>query len=120
MTDISELKGKIVDHIMSSSDEIQFHMSDGDIYYMWHEQDCCEDVTVEEIIGDLNDLTNSPILEAEKTSNEEKTDWDGDKEWTFYKFGTIKGHVTIRWYGESNGYYATDVSFRKNTKAWCS
>jgi hypothetical protein len=122
MADISELKGKTITKIVKSddNDQLQFHVG-GDVYYMFHYQDCCEIVSIEEIIGDLDDLIGSPILEAECATNDApaKDDWDDLCLWTFYKIGTIKGHVSIRWYGASNGYYGVEVSFQKNSMAWC-
>ena len=80
-------------------------------------QDCCEGVWIESIVGDLNDLIGSPLLVAEEVSSE--TTLDNDKEietrWTFYKFDTAKGGVTVRWYGESNGYYSTEVDIEAET-----
>ena len=67
---IEALKGKIIVGAKAAEDEIHFTCSDGSAYKMWHSQDCCESVSVEEIFGDLSDLYGSPILEAsEETSN---------------------------------------------------
>lgn len=119
-TDIQELKGKIISHIEKYDDfEIIFTLTTGDKYRMYHEQDCCEGVSIEDINGDLNDLIDNPLLVAEECSTSNKNDVleFNDRAWeepdsftyTFYKFATIKGYVTIRWYGESNGYYSESV-----------
>jgi hypothetical protein len=68
------------------------------------------------VIGDLTDLVGSPILLAEEVSSEAENNEKGEDDygsftWTFYRFATIKGTVTVRWYGSSNGYYSESVSF---------
>ena len=110
---IEILKGKIITSINTQYDSIVFKC--GPVSYkMYHEQDCCESVSIEDICGDLTDLLNSPILQAEESmSDENPLDVHDSFTWTFYKLATIKGSVTIRWYGESNGYYSESVEFKE-------
>lgn len=118
---VTELIGKTLVEVINGNDEvITFKVDDGSVYELYHSQSCCESVYVEDIIGDLNNLVGSPIVMAEEVSNSEthpedaKLDYEPDCfEWTFYKFATLKGYVTIRWYGTSNGYYSMSVSFIK-------
>lgn len=93
--------------------ELRFLDSDGIKYLMYHEQDCCESVLVDDVAGDFQDIIGCPIIEAEETSNHNVSDkYKFDSQtWTFYKLSTIKGSVTIRWHGNSNGYYSESVDF---------
>jgi len=136
---ISELVGKTLIRIDKNEDELIFICNDGDKFKMFHEQDCCEGVSIDDICGDLEDLLWTPILKAEAVSNENfensfiekfkvqeegnsyKRDAEGNFEpdswtWTFYKLATVKGYVDIRWFGSSNGYYSESVSFIKADK----
>lgn len=113
------LKGRILANVEQiGNDQIVFTTLGGDIFTMYHEQDCCEDVVVESITGDLADLIGVPILLAEEaTSGDRPADVpapeyrDDSETWTFYKLATIKGYVDIRWHGSSNGYYSESVTF---------
>jgi hypothetical protein len=92
-------------------DEMVFTNTNG-VHTFYHNQDCCESVSIDTIDGDVSDLVGSPILMAEEVDNLDAPD-RGDEfyTWTFYKFATAKGSVTVRWYGSSNGYYGEGVSY---------
>lgn len=123
--DINKIIGETFSQIMLAEDnsEITFFVDGKEKYRMFHSQDCCENVTVEDIIGDIQDLIGSPITMAEEvTSNENPEgitkDYQESFTWTFYKLATIKGYVTIRWYGESNGSYSEGVDFAEISADW--
>ena len=98
------------------SEEVVFKDIDGLEYKMMHHQDCCEDVKINDITGDIETLIGNPILRAESVSYKPDEGVNDDSAtWTFYKFSSIKGDVTFRWLGESNGYYSEEVDFFKCT-----
>jgi hypothetical protein len=111
---IIDMLGKTLKNIEVSreKDEIHFYTIHDEHYVMYHAQDCCESVVIEDIIGNLQDLVGSPLLMCEEQTKDEEDHW-GAGMWTFYKFATRKGYVTLRWYGESNGYYSISVDFTK-------
>lgn len=118
----SELVGKTLKSVENNDDEeIVFTTVDDEVFKLYHSQDCCESVTVEDICGDLSDLIGSVVLVAEEVVNEQDVNPEGvpiqeyqdSFTWTFYKIDTAKGGATIRWYGESNGYYSESVEFCK-------
>jgi len=109
---IEELRGKTIKKIdeTKNKEHLVFITECGKTFKMYHEQECCENVEIEDICGDLENLTGSPITQAEVETKESDNDC-GSETWTFYKLATSKGYVTIRWLGESNGYYSEEVDF---------
>lgn len=115
--DVAQLVGKTLTAVVQNgTDSIDFVAGTGERWRMYYEPDCCASCDIEDVCGDLQDLVGSPIVMAEASTNS-----DAPKEgttpdsftWTFYKFATTKGYVTIRWYGESNGYYSETACFRR-------
>lgn len=122
------------------SEEVEFECSDGQTFKMYHVEDCCEDVCLAEIVGDVDDIIGVPVLRAEEATSEGKIEndlyhandsyekaqavrrklsgqdnperyADSSQTWTFYKIDTAKGDLVLRWFGTSNGYYSESVDF---------
>lgn len=106
-TNLEKMIGKVFSKVEQiRNQEIIFHLQDTNeskFVKFHHEQECCEDVYIESVSGNLSDLENTPILRAEEYTNLNDSH-------TFYKFSTIKGFVDIRWVGESNGQYSVEVN----------
>ena len=104
-------------YINREDESITFYLDNAKSIRMYHSQDCCESVYIEDINGDLDSLLFKPILQAdEKISTNEDSDSSTDESftWTFYTLANISSVVDIRWYGSSNGYYSERVDLDIN------
>ena len=118
MTELKGLIGQTMVSVVEVDHTLVFTTTEGRRFRLYHNQDCCESVTIESIVGDLSDLVGEPLLMADESSYTDAEDNTKDKRpsdesytWTFYKFATRKGYVDVRWFGTSNGYYSESVCF---------
>ena len=115
-TNITELIGKEwTKVVVNEYNDILTFENDQEVLTFFHCEDCCETVMIDQIDGNLSDLEGSCILRAEEWTKDDPEAY-GVGQWTFYRFATIKGYVTIRWYGESNGYYSVAVDYSHKYK----
>ena len=98
-----------IEGMVSESENVTI-VTDRGVFAMRHEQDCCEHVRLNDVVGDVADLIGHQVIKCEEATQEGETGW-GTNTWTFYHISTIKGTVTLRWLGESNGYYSESVDF---------
>lgn len=122
ITEIKDLIGKTFAKVERvGNEEIIFTGINSEDFKMLHRQDCCETVSIEDVCGDLHDLENSPILRADETTNSDnpipQDIPDESFTWTFFNISTVKGSVTIRWFGSSNGYYSESAEIIQTTRS---
>jgi hypothetical protein len=110
---MAQMVGKTFVQVTGSvgSGEMLFETATGERFMFAHEQDCCESVDINDIVGDLQDLVGEPLLVSEEVKGATEPDEEHYESYTytFYKFATRKGYVDVRWLGESNGYYSESV-----------
>lgn len=97
---------------------------DGSSLLLWHEQDCCEHVVLDEIQGSVATAVGERVLDAVvHRSIDEDEDalsmdlYDDSFTWTYYTIRTRNATLVFRWYGASNGYYSeeVDLTFSKRS-----
>lgn len=118
---IEDFVGKVVSNIkferagkynQGPIDAIIFNFADGDIFKIYHEQECCESVFLKDITGDLDFLINEKILKIEEISNQEGEMYSTET-WTFHRISTFNNTISLCWYGESNGFHSEGVNVAK-------
>lgn len=119
------LSGKVITDIRGlskDSDIVSIHFTDGSYLSMYHEQDCCESVTLEDFDNDAQSLIGGDIIRIEEcisNVNDEEFDplynYDDSYTWTFYTIVTSKGTMKLRWYGTSNGWYSEEITLSVTT-----
>lgn len=123
-TNIPELMGRTFATVAAKEgeEEMLFTDASGRWVKFYYEQDCCASCSISDIVGDLSDLIDSPLVVAEEVSSEDEPPKAGEYgapesfTWTFYRFGTVKGSVTVRWFGESDGHYSEEVTMVTSEK----
>ncbi|MDE2425647.1 MAG: hypothetical protein KGO96_07050 [Elusimicrobia bacterium] len=115
----SKLVGKTVVKVVKETgstrgtDAICLIMDDSTNILVVLDGDCCSGSYFEDK-NQFDELIGSKITEV--LEEEDRTEDNGAWEriiWSFLKFTTDKGHVTIDWRNESNGYYSGWVKFFK-------
>lgn len=107
------LKGKTLTKVKvkggNDDTEIYFHVGK-EKFVLTHIQECCEDVSLIDVVGDFSDLIGNPLITAEvRTSDYEPSSERRYGTWAFYEMSTIKGSVTMRWLGMSSGAYSQEA-----------
>lgn len=115
----TEFSGKTIQEIRGCkkhSDEVTIKFTDGSCLKFYHRQDCCETVLLEDFDATPEDLVNAKIISIEERISYSGKDeikplntWDESYTWSFYVIKTSKFTMTLRWYGESNGWYSETV-----------
>ena len=112
MDALQHLVGATVEAIRceEGQDEVTIRTDRGELR-MYHEQDCCEWVCVEDVVGDAQSLVGHTIRVAEeRTRDAHAGEVSESGLWTFYDIRTDGPDLKIRWLGRSNGYYSEGVT----------
>lgn len=108
-----DVLGKKISRVENDGTPIVLHFEDGGKLIVDLEGDCCSrSYFSPEGLADAKQLEGSKILSVEEVGEAsgmhgpyDHGHQDQSTLWHFLKFTTDKGHVTLDWRNDSNGYY---------------
>lgn len=115
------LAGEVLTNIDISADagddhRIMLTTQTGRQIVIEHDQDCCEYVKIESVVGDPQSLIGKAIVRVnvdERPQGDPKPEYADSWTWTIIELGVTGETVLLRWIGESNGYYSESVDFKE-------
>ena len=114
---LETLVGETLTHIDSDDgNQIMLTTESGRIIKIFHEQDCCEYVTIEDTEGNWHDLIGKVLVEAGEGGSDNEVPPEGWADsWTRTEltFRVNDATVISKWIGESNGYYSESVDIEE-------
>ena len=115
---VQELEGEILTHIDDCDDGILLTTASGRKIRMYHQQDCCESVSIVGTDGEWHKLIGKPLLEVDVDNTETipPSEYADSYTQTNFTFRVDDATVICRWIGESNGYYSESVSLEEITE----
>lgn len=111
---LSELEGEVISSVEGAEegDETIITTESGKVIKIYHEQDCCETVEIED--SEVDDIIGgychfAGFVDGDTPANGGRDEYSDSQTWSFLKIETSKGSIWQRWLGESNGYYSEKV-----------
>lgn len=113
---LSELEGEVISTVEGAETgwETIITTESGKAIKIYHEQNCCEHVSIEDsevdnIVGGYCHFAGFVDEETPVITTNDDYYYDNSQTWSFLKIETSKGSIWQRWLGESNGYYSERV-----------
>jgi len=112
------LSGEVIKNITGvhyGSREVKLITESKWLCTLYHHQDCCEDVMLEDFDLDPGEIIGQKIYAIQEVSGNPiggHRGGIGQETWTFYKIATEKNSLWMSWSGGSNGYYRQKVDIK--------
>lgn len=116
MSYIKILSGEVIKNFIGekAGELCRVEFESGNVLELFHDQDCCECVVIEDIQGEPVQLIGKTLEYVDEEIEDGNVGESSTR--TTYTFKTSNYMLKIIWLGESNGYYSESVTVRLNYK----